>query len=104
TLAINLNVASPSEPIVSVQGSAELNGALRIALADSILPEGGQEFDLISAVAGIGEQFDTVSVDGLPTGIAWQIAYDPTSVRLQLIGSTQAGDYNGDGQVDAADY
>ena len=40
----------------------------------------------------------------LPSGYAWNVAYNPSDVVLSVTGIGTPGDFNSDGKVDAADY
>jgi len=44
-----------------------------------------------------------VSLPALAAGLSWSINYNPTNVQLSVI-QALAGDFNGDGTVNAADY
>jgi hypothetical protein len=88
-----------------VTGVATIAGTLAVTLADLgaglFAPTAGDAFTLITATEGIGGTFDELI---LPSGIQWNVAYNPNSVVLSVVGPGVAGDYNANGVVDAADY
>lgn len=62
----------------------------------------GQEFTILTAAERIFGEFDTLL---LPGDYTWEVNYLANSVVLEVIGvGGLAGDYNGDGRVDAVDY
>lgn len=63
-------------------------------------------FDILTATGGVVGTFDTTAgqLPALAGGLAWQINYGAHDVVLAVIASILAGDYNGDGTVNAADY
>lgn len=88
--------------LLSITGTADLAGVLEVSLLEDFLPQAGDTFEIISA-ANIEGVFTT---ETLPTlaGLDWHVGYTPTSVLLSVQNSPLPGDYNADGQVDAADY
>jgi prepilin-type N-terminal cleavage/methylation domain-containing protein/prepilin-type processing-associated H-X9-DG protein len=83
--------------------SALLDGVLEITLATGFAPVAGQQFSLIQA-GGISGGFDSILLPSLAPGLTWNVASGPTSLVLSVGGASLAGDYNSNGQVDAADY
>jgi hypothetical protein len=84
------------------QGSIALEGTLEVALPASISPQAGDAIDLLVGSAIVGS-FARATLPALGPGLAWRLASTPT--RLSLVAEMRmAGDYNADGQVDAADY
>jgi hypothetical protein len=90
-----------------VGGLATLAGTLDFNFAPELLPALGDELVVLTAKQVTG-MFDTI--EGLPAlaaGLDWQIDYLPTMVMATVIGLTPpslAGDFNGDGFVNLADY
>ncbi|WP_442481476.1 hypothetical protein [Aeoliella sp. SH292] len=88
-------------------GLATLAGTLDFNFAAELIPALGDELVVLTAKQITG-MFD--SIEGLPTlaaGLDWQIDYLPTMVMATVIGLTPpnlAGDFNGDGFVNLADY
>jgi hypothetical protein len=88
-------------------GLATLAGTLDFNFASELIPMLGDELVVLTAKQVTG-MFDTI--EGLPTlaaGLDWQIDYLPTMVMATVIGLTPpnlAGDFNGDGFVNLADY
>ena len=59
-------------------------------------------FTLLTAADSIVGEFDNLQ---LPGGFSWSVTYNANNVVLAVTGiGGQAGDYNGDGAVDARDY
>lgn len=85
---------------VAVEGQAILAGALEVASVDEFAVGLGERFELLTA-ASIAGEFDEVTLPAPPASQMWQLQYGATSVALV---ATVAGDYNGDGAVDQADY
>jgi fibronectin-binding autotransporter adhesin len=90
-------------------GSAALAGTLRVALVDTgsglFAPQAGHSFPIITAAGGVTGQF-TALLPALADGLAWQAIASETAYTLHVVSTSSllAGDYNLDGQVDAADY
>jgi autotransporter-associated beta strand protein len=95
-LAIELG---PSSDQLVVIGSADVSGILDLSLADGFLPSIGQIFSVLSANQLSGT-FEQIVFPTLAAG-AWSIAYTSDSVFLHV---TLPGDFNRNGNVDAADY
>jgi glucose/arabinose dehydrogenase len=114
TLQIELNGADNSNPLrpqydqLLVGGAFTAAGELRVALFDdgagAFLPSNGDTFDILVAEAGLRGEFDEIKLPALPPTLTWQFdRSDDNTLRL-LATPTLAGDYNANGEVDAADY
>jgi hypothetical protein len=100
TLFIDIAGAAPGEfDVVSVGGIANLNGTLSVALAGGFVPSPGTQFEVISA----GQIIDQGLLLGGPAAGLFTMTVGATGVVLQAAAGL-AGDYNGDGTVDATDY
>jgi hypothetical protein len=88
---------------ITLIGQALLAGELNVSLLDDFSPVAGNAFTFLSAVGGVAGTFTAVSLPALTPGLSWSINYNPTNVQL-LVVQALAGDFNGDGSVDAADY
>jgi hypothetical protein len=86
---------------IAVGRSAFLAGTLEVDLANAFTPSVGNNFTLLTAGDGIVGQFDNLL---LPAGFLWSVTYNATNIVLSVTGIGLAGDYNGSGTVDAADY
>jgi hypothetical protein len=104
TLMVELSAATSSGTLIEAAGSIDLAGTLTIQLASDFIPMLNSNFHLLSALAGVNNDFDNVTLPNLPYGLGWQLDYNPTSVDLRVIASFIPGDYNHNGAVDAADY
>ncbi len=85
---------------LAVTGTATVDGTLLVLLIDDFIPSAGQQFTVLTS-AGL-------TAGGLTlTGSAsdsFNLVVNGSDVILQSLGSLIAGDYNGNGLVDAADY
>lgn len=110
--ALQMGVGStelaPNSAQVNIGGIATLGGTLQVSLEGSYDSLVGQSFELITAGGGIVGAFDSIQLPLLPNNLEVGVLYSPTSVMMEIridTTSTQlAGDYNGDGRVNAADY
>lgn len=93
---------------LSVAGELTLGGDLTVDLSDNYTPELGQSFTLLSAAGGVNGTFDNAVLPDIPGNLEFGLLYDATSVRLEVriesLSVGLAGDYNDNGEVDAADY
>lgn len=91
---------------IEVDGALSLNGVLSVVLIDAgsgaYLPEGGSQFEIVSATDNISGTFDDEQLPGPRGGVSWDIAYGSQSLTLHVSGVR--GDYNYDSIVDASDY
>lgn len=99
--AIELDVLDTDQfDRVEATGSLTIDGAVVVAAAEGFDPASGDQYVVLSG-AGLAGVFATVDLPALTPGLMWQVAYSSTNVSLVV---TVAGDYNGDGIVDAGDY
>lgn len=85
---------------VEATGSAAIGGALVVTTDEAFDAAAGDSYVLLTGSQIVGV-FDAIDVTPLAAGLMWQIAYGAQDVSLY---ATIAGDYNGDGAVNAADY
>ncbi|MEO0531522.1 MAG: hypothetical protein AAF266_13250, partial [Planctomycetota bacterium] len=85
---------------LDVAGLAMLDGSIEVRLAGGYEPTFGDEFELISAGQIVGA-FATQSLPGIAGGLQWKIEQSLNAIVASVV---LAGDYNGDGTVNAADY
>ena len=85
-----------------VTGTALLDGSLEIDLLDGFAVSGEQFLPILIAANVMGE-FDSEILPTVPN-VTFDVVYNPTSVVLHIVAPNLAGDYNGDGTVDTADY
>ena len=115
TLDIEVGGTTADEfDLLAVSGTAALGGDLEISLADGFTPAGGDSFEVLAAGSISGAFANVASGSRLNvTDGSFQVSYgsgsafSPGSVVLSAFqGATGGltGDYNGNGQVDAADY
>ena len=107
TLAIELGgiTAVTQHDQLAITRFAFLDGKLEVSLANAFTPSVGNMFTILTAgtplFGGVQGSFDHMV---LPGGYLWDVIYGNNSVMLSVIGIGLAGDYNGDGFVNAADY
>jgi hypothetical protein len=91
--------------VVTVEGNANLDGAIEVTLTGGFQPVIGNSFTVLSTnVGNIGGQFDT-EVFPIFGGLTFDLVYNPKSVALHVVAaSVLPGDLNENGVVDAADY
>jgi hypothetical protein len=85
-------------------GAAQLGGTLGVSLLNGFMPQAGDMFDILTAAGGVSGTFATTILPALAGDLFWNINYGPNSVELTVAAPILAGDFNGDGVVDAADY
>jgi hypothetical protein len=84
-----------------------LEGTLEVALFDNgkiaFAPANGDSFAILSAADGFQGEFDEVNLPTLGPLLAWEMERSAHEVVLRAVPAL-AGDYNANGEVDAADY
>jgi len=106
TLAIDLGgtTAVATYDQLSVSRFAFLGGTLEVSLANPgtpFVPNIGDMFTIITAGQGVVGEFDNLI---LPAGFQWNVDYQPNAVVLQVAAlASIAGDFDGNGIVNAAD-
>ena len=110
-MAAGVNDTTDTSAHLAVDGIATLGGNFTVNLDGTFTPTLGQSFTLISA-ASVSGTFATTTLPTIPGGtLEFDIIYHPTSVEM-IVGPDLgghgtpplAGDFNGDGIVDASDY
>lgn len=86
---------------LAVDGPVELAGALNVSLLGDYDPELGDRFDVLTTLSTIDGQFDEQQLPELSVGKGWSVLYSTDAVSLL---TTIPGDYNGDLQVEGADF
>jgi len=105
TLAIEIGgtQAGVNHDVLNVLGDASLAGTLHVTLLDGFTPSGGDAFKVLTAS---GELTDAgLTLGGSDAGL-FSMNIDTANdwIMLTTAGAGLAGDYNGNGTVDAADY
>jgi hypothetical protein len=85
-----------------VGGALSIGGILSVSLIDGFSPAVGSSFDLLDW-GTLSGTFSSLSLPTLP-GRQWDTSQLYTTGMLSVVISPLAGDYNGNGIVDAADY
>ncbi|MDZ4657558.1 MAG: hypothetical protein SH868_08250 [Bythopirellula sp.] len=84
---------------LTVGGTATLGGTLQVTLSPGLVPQAGDEFELLSAASLLGTFVDT-DLPTLTNGLAWNLNYASNSVALTVLYSA---DFNKNGTVDSFD-
>ena len=102
TLQIEIGGMTQGEQydVLAVDGNATVNGTLEVSLIDGFSPPGGQEFTVLTSALLTDEG---LSLSG-PSADLFSLVVNGSDLVLRSGGSAIPGDYNGNGQVDAADY
>jgi hypothetical protein len=87
---------------IEVVGVAQLSGLLSASLQGGYTPQVGDTFPLISA-SKISGSLGLGSMPALSSGLKWDLDVVGNRLLLSVVPGL-AGDYNGSGTVDAADY
>lgn len=98
---VQIEIASSSSfDQLNIEGTAALAGTLEVLLLDSYMPAAGTQFDILDFDSATGT-FDSLLLPTLDASLRWNTAGLYANGVLSV---TFAGDYNGDFNVDAADY
>lgn len=84
----------------AVTGNAVLSGTLSVDAVDGFTPTAGQTFTVLTA-SSVSAASLTL---GGPDASMFNLIKTPTSLVLQAVGAGVVGDYNNDGNVNAADF
>ena len=108
---LQIELASPASfDKLDVTGNVNLGGdffggTLQVALIDGFVPHGIQSFDILDWGGSLGGSFVSIQLPTLGGSLTWDTSQLYTTGVLSVTGpANPAGDFNDDGQVDAADY
>ncbi len=107
SLAIELGgtIAGDEYDRVEVTGFADLLGDLDVTLIDSFTPSAGDSFAFLFASGGFNAAFANLNLPDLSAdGLEWLLNPGGSTLFLQVVAPTVDGDYDGDGDVDGADF
>jgi hypothetical protein len=99
-LLIELASATSFDQLL-IGNDVTLNGTLTVNLLDGFIPSSGQAFTILTA-HNVNGTFGTEVLPTIPN-LAFDVIYNDQSIVITVM-SALAGDYNGNGVVDAADY
>ena len=85
-----------------VVGTAQLAGNVQVSLGSGFVPQAGASFQLLAA-GSIEGSLGLGDMPSLPSGLKWDLDTEANRVLLSVVPGL-AGDYNGNGSVDSADY
>jgi T5SS/PEP-CTERM-associated repeat protein len=86
-----------------VTGADSLAGILQVSLTSSFAPAAGNSFNILDW-GTLSGTFAMVNLPGLAGGLSWNTSQLYSTGTISVVGPALAGDYNGNGVVDAADY
>jgi hypothetical protein len=94
---------------VEVDGAVTLGGTLKVDFVElntgAYVPQQGDSFAFLAAFGGGDGTFDAFDLPDLPTGLAWAFGPGDATYYLTIIAAPNLdGDFNHDGNIDAADY
>ena len=111
TLEIEIGGAAPGSEFDLLNhtlgsGAVSLAGTLEVSLLISFTPAANETFAFLTAVGGVTGTFANTILPMLPDGLSWNVVYGANSVELDVVAPvmTLAGDFDGNGVVDMADY
>jgi hypothetical protein len=92
-----------------VSGAATLAGTLKVGLVDLgsgvFVPSLGQTFEILNSLGGVTGTFTQLDLPTLGSGLDWNVTYLPYVVTLSVVvGVVHSADFDGDGDVDGADF
>ncbi len=90
---------------ISVTGQLSLGGTLDVSLINGFNPQPGNSFDILDFNPGsLSGTFSAINLPALTGGLTWNTSQLYTDGVLSVAAAGLAGDYSGNGVVDAADY
>jgi len=92
---------------IIVDGDFTLDGSLNVLKIGGYAPQAGDLFDILDfEPAKLSGLFSTVSLPALASGLDWDQTnlYTTGELLVSLATSQISGDFDSDGDVDAADY
>ncbi len=88
---------------LTLTGLAVVDGALRVTMPGGYVPNLNDTFQVLTAAGGVTGTFDAYSIPVFDLTRSIAVKYNANNITLQVIAGFW-GDYNGNGEVDAADY
>ncbi len=104
-LNFELGDAARDHIVLTNSGVVSLGGTLQVSLAGAFTPTLGQSYQLFEgSIGSISGAFQSIVAPTI-NGLTFNLVQNANSAMLQVITAPfLAGDYNGNGRVDAADY
>jgi T5SS/PEP-CTERM-associated repeat protein len=106
TATLQANIAGTDDDTgfgtAEVVGTAQLAGNVAVSLGSGFTPQAGDSFQLLAAGSVTGS-LGLGDMPSLPSGLKWDLDTETNRVLLSVVPGL-AGDYNGNGAVDAADF
>jgi hypothetical protein len=107
TFAVNLggHIQGDEYDLLTVTEEARLGGTLEVSLIDGFVPTVGDMFQILTASPRINTFANVVTLDTENLyGMDVSVLYSATDVVVRINEVFLLGDYNRNGEVDAADY
>jgi autotransporter-associated beta strand protein len=89
---------------LSIAGDVALGGSLRISFTKDFDPTSNHSFDILDWTGSLTGRFEQIELPALGDGLSWNTADLYETGKLRITGRPVPGDFNGDDDVDAADY
>jgi hypothetical protein len=103
TLQIELSSATSFDKL-AVTGNMMLGGVLDVRLTGGYVPYGQRSFDILDWGGSLTGEFEAIVLPALGGTLVWDTSQLYTTGVLSVVGPNLAGDFNGDGFNNAADY
>lgn len=91
------------DALISFGSNAALDGDFQLLPAPGETLELGDLFELVS-YSSFSDTFDNLILPSLDSSLAWEIDYGASSLVIEIVSAAIPGDFDGDGDVDGADF
>lgn len=89
---------------LGVTGTASLGGDIVVSLLGSLVPNLGDQFQILTANSISGAPTFDFSAAPLASGLSWLPIQSLTSLTLHVVPASTPGDFDQDGDVDGRDF
>ncbi|TWT99463.1 hypothetical protein Pla108_04020 [Botrimarina colliarenosi] len=98
---LTIHVGANGAGELSIGGDALIDGAVQLVMNEGYVASLGDAFTLLDVAGQLDGSFATTFVPQLGGALTWRLYQTAQSIEAIVV---LAGDYNGDGVVDVADY
>ncbi len=98
---LTIQVGTTGAGGLSIGGDAAIDGAVQLVMNEEYVPSLGDAFTLLEVAGQLDGAFAATFVPQLAGTLRWRVNQTGQTVQALVV---LAGDYNGDGAVDVADY
>lgn len=102
SLNVEIDSAASNDRLIVSGPAAIAAGTLNASLINGFVPTAGDTFTILTA-ASISGTFPTTNLPALPSPLSWQTEYQPTAVRLLVVGCDLPADFDNNNGVDLTD-